>query len=71
MSRKGNCLDNAPIESLFNLLKRESLNRCKIWNIEELNLITEDCVQWFNDQRISLKTTGLSPVEYRKQVLGS
>ncbi|WP_164508384.1 DDE-type integrase/transposase/recombinase, partial [Companilactobacillus kedongensis] len=27
MSRKGNCHDNAPIESFFNLLKRECLYR--------------------------------------------
>jgi putative transposase len=26
MSRKGNCHDNAPIESHFSLLKRECLN---------------------------------------------
>src|SRR5699024_3092526 len=71
MSRKGNCLDNAPIESFFNLLKRERLNRCKIQDLEELIMITEDYVQWFNNERISLKTKGLSPVEYRKQVLTS
>ncbi len=32
MSRKGNCLDNAPIESFFHLLKTECLNgfpQCK------------------------------------------
>lgn len=71
MSRKGNCLDNAPIESFFNLLKCECLNCCKIQNIEDLTTITEDYVQWFNNERISLKTKGLSPVEYRKQVLTS
>lgn len=71
MSRKGNCLDNAPIESFFNLLKRERLDRCKIQNIKELTTITENYIQWFNNERISLKTKGLSPVEYRKQVLTS
>lgn len=71
MSRKGNCLDNAPIESFFNLLKRESLNQKHIKNIEELRIIVDEYVHWFNHERISLKTKGLPPIAYRKQVLGS
>lgn len=30
MSRKGNCHDNAPGETIFNLMKREAINRLKI-----------------------------------------
>lgn len=35
MSRKGNCLDNSPAESFFNLLKRECLNRVKITSFQQ------------------------------------
>lgn len=71
MSRKGNCLDNAPIESFFNLLKRESLNQQHIKNIAELSVIVDKYVHWFNHERISLKTKGLPPIAYREQVLGN
>lgn len=42
MSRKGNCHDNAPIESFFNLLKRECLYRYNIDDLTELkNLVAK------------------------------
>ncbi|WP_252180909.1 IS3 family transposase [Pediococcus stilesii] len=69
MSRKGNCHDNAPIESFFNLLKRECLNRIKISDLSELKQLVDDYLNWFNSDRISMKTKGLSPIEYRKQAL--
>ncbi|UQS85709.1 IS3 family transposase [Apilactobacillus apisilvae] len=65
MSRKGNCLDNAPIESFFSLLKREYLNNFEIKNIEMLTKLTKDYLNFFNNQRISLKTKGMTPIEYR------
>ncbi|GAA6236542.1 IS3 family transposase [Apilactobacillus micheneri] len=65
MSRKGNCLDNAPIESFFSLLKREYLNNFEIKNIEMLTKLTKDYLDFFNNQRISLKTKGMTPIEYR------
>ncbi|MCW6105054.1 IS3 family transposase [Lactiplantibacillus plantarum] len=46
MSRKGNCLDNAPIESFFHLLKTECLNgfpQCK--DIGEFKEITKNYVK--------------------------
>ena len=67
MSRKGNCLDNAPIESFFNLLKRECLKRLKLSSIEQLRDIVQKYVHWFNYERISLNKNGLTPIEYRNQ----
>ena len=67
MSRKGNCLDNAPIESFFHLLKTECLNgfpQCK--DIGEFKEITKNYVDWFNNRRISQKMT---PCEYREHAL--
>lgn len=66
-----NCLGNAPIASFFNLLKRESLNQRHIKNIAELSVIVDKYVRWFNHGSISLKTKGLPPIAYRKQVLGN
>lgn len=71
MSRKGNCLDNAPIESFFSLLERECLKRHKIHNLTELIHITHQYIDWFNNFRISLKTKGLTPVQYRNQTIVS
>ncbi|WP_413628281.1 IS3 family transposase [Fructilactobacillus vespulae] len=65
MSRKGNCLDNAPIESFFNLLKRECLNRININSVITLKNTYKKYVDWFNNERISGNKKGLTPVEYR------
>jgi len=70
MSRKGSCLDNAPIESFFHLLKTECLNgfpQCK--DIGEFKKITKNYVDWFNNRRISQKTKGTTPYEYREHAL--
>ncbi|WP_277750192.1 IS3 family transposase [Pediococcus pentosaceus] len=67
MSRKGNCHDNAPIESFFNLLKRECLYRYDIDDLTELKNLVAKYINWYNNKRISLKKNGLSPVEYREQ----
>jgi len=64
MSRKGNCHDNAPIESWFNLLKRECLYRHDLKNMSVLRRLVTHYVKWFNTERISLTHDGLTPVEY-------
>ncbi|MHC9531879.1 transposase [Dellaglioa sp. L3N] len=69
MSRKGNCLDNVPIESFFGLMKRECLKRQVIYDIEELIQVTNDYVEWFNNKRISCKLKGMTPIEYRNHAL--
>ncbi|MCH5463429.1 IS3 family transposase [Secundilactobacillus sp. HBUAS58055] len=69
MSRKGNCHDNAPIESFFNLLKRECLNRSKIEDIKQLKKLVSDYTHWFNYERISMNKNGLTPVEYRNETI--
>lgn len=67
MSRKGNCLDNAAMESFFGTLKSEFfyLNRFK--NSRELQLGLKDYIHYYNHDRIKLKLKGLSPVQYRTQ----
>ena len=69
MSRKGNCHDNAPIESFFNLMKRECLNRYRIDDLTSLRKLVDGYVDWFNNARVSRTQNGLTPVEYREQTM--
>jgi transposase InsO family protein len=71
MSRKGNCLDNAAMESFFGTLKSEFFYLNKFKNPEELQLGLKDYIHYYNHDRIKLKLKGLSPVQYRTQSLSS
>jgi len=70
MSRKGNCLDNAAMESFFGTLKTEFFYLNKFANVEELQSGLRRYIHYYNHERIKLKLKGLSPVQYRTQSLG-
>lgn len=65
MSRKGNCLDNASMESFFAVLKSECFHTMKFRSIDELKKELIAYVRYYNRDRISLGLDGLSPVQYR------
>lgn len=67
MSRKGNCLDNAAMESFFGTLKSEFYHLHRFKSIDELQTGLEGYIRYYNHHRITLKLKGLSPVEYRTQ----
>lgn len=67
MSRKGNCYDNAVIESFFGTLKAECLHLEEHRSISELRVAIEEYIDYYNHERIKQKLKGLSPVEYRTQ----
>jgi putative transposase len=67
MSRKGNCLDNAAMESFFAVLKSEFFCLNKFRNIDELKTGLKKYIHYYNHDRIKMKLKGLSPVEYRTQ----
>lgn len=69
MSRKGNCLDNAAMESFFAVLKSEFYRPNKFGSIEELRDGLKKYIHYYNHDRIKQKLKGLSPVEYRTQPL--
>lgn len=69
MSRKGNCLDNAVIESFFGTLKEEMFYHDKFTSINELKTAIDDYIHYYNHDRIKLKLKGLSPVQYRTKSL--
>jgi putative transposase len=68
MSRKGNCLDNAVIESFFGHLKSE-LHPHQFSTVDALTTALHDYIDWYNHDRTSATLTGLSPVDYRTQAV--
>ena len=67
MSRKGNCLDNATMESFFGRLKTECFYGREFNSREEIVDAVRDYLDYYNHRRIQLKLKGLSPIQYRKQ----
>jgi putative transposase len=65
MSRKGNCHDNAAMESFFGTLKSEYFYLNKFSSVEQLESGVEEYIRYYNHERIKLNLNGLSPVEYR------
>lgn len=68
MSRRGNCHDNAVVESFFQLLKRERIKRKIYKNRDEARQDIFDYIEMFyNPKRRHSWNNQLSPVEYEKQ----
>lgn len=67
MSRKGNCLDNAAMESFFGTLKSEYFHLNSFISLEELEAGLRGYIRYYNQDRIRLKLDGLSPIEYRQR----
>lgn len=63
MSRKANCWDNAPQESFHGHMKDEiDLSNCNI--LEEVKMIIEDYIDYYNNDRYQWNLAKLSPKEY-------
>lgn len=71
MSRKGNCHDNAVMESFFGVLKSELFYLKKFTSIEQLKAGIVEYIHYYNHDRIKLKLGGLSPVQFRTQHLAA
>ena len=68
MSRKGNCIDNAPMESFFGHMKDEiDYKKCKTF--EEMNLLLEQYMKYYNNERSQWGLKKMTPVEYRNHLL--
>ncbi|MBF0542712.1 MAG: IS3 family transposase [Nitrospirae bacterium] len=69
MSRKGNCYDNAPMESFWGTLKNELVYHCHYRSRQEaINDITEYIEIFYNHQRTQARLGYLSPAAYEKQL---
>jgi len=68
MSRKGNCIDNAPMESFFGHFKDDvDYEDCKTF--EDLNLLIEEYVKYYNQERYQWDLKKMTPVGYRNHLL--
>ena len=68
MSRKGNCYDNACIESFHSVIKRELIYLEKFKTREEAKKrIFEYIESWYNGERIHSSIQYLTPVEMERQ----
>ncbi|MGE6231435.1 IS3 family transposase [Paenibacillus chitinolyticus] len=68
MSRKGNCWDNACIESFFGHFKSECLRLHTFSNEGQLVKAVEQYIHFYNHERFQEKLNNLSPIEYRTKV---
>ncbi|XUD12656.1 hypothetical protein IGJ55_001835 [Enterococcus sp. AZ170] len=67
MSRKGNCLDNSPMESFFGLLKQEIYYGVIYTSFKRLKRAIKEWINYYNHHRIKTRL-GCSPVQYRKRM---
>ena len=65
MSRKGNCYNNASMESFFATLKSELFHLNKFSSIDELHKAIRRYIRYYNHHRDMHRLGGLSPVQYR------
>lgn len=68
MSRRGNCYDNAMAENFFSIFKTECIYRHKIATFAEARQLTDEYIDFYNNERIQIKTS-LTPLEKRRQAV--
>ena len=68
MSRRGNCWDNAPQESLFGHMKDEiDISGCK--QFQQVKDIIDDWMDYYNNDRYQWQLAKLSPNEYYNYII--
>lgn len=65
MSRKGNCLDNACVESFFGHYKSECLYLNTFKTSDEVKSAVRRYIRFYNNERYQSRLKNHSPVEYR------
>lgn len=70
MSRKGNCIDNAPIESFFGHLK-DDIDYRSSKTFEELKQIIEGYIDYYNHGRYQWDLKKMTPACYRNHLLAT
>jgi len=71
MSRRGNCLDNAPMESFFASLKKEHVHHARFRTREEAKAAVFDYVEiFYNRQRLHSALGYRTPAEARAGMEG-
>jgi transposase InsO family protein len=68
MSRKGNCIDNSPIESFFGHLK-DDVGYREAKTFDELNDMINEYMDYYNNRRYQWGIKKMTPAEYRNHLL--
>jgi len=72
MSRKGNCYDNAFVESWFKSLKSEWLYRTPYKTESELRALVFEFIEiWYNQKRLHSSLGYMSPLKYEAKQLAA
>ena len=69
MSRKGNCMDNGAMENFFGRLKVEMYYGEKFESVNTFIDELKRYIHYYNNDRISIKLKGMSPIQYRTHSL--
>jgi len=67
-SHKGNCHDNACIESFYSHFKSECLYLLHVDSDEAIKQAVEEYIYFYNYQRFQKRLNHLAPIEYRHQM---
>ncbi|HHJ4203561.1 TPA: IS3 family transposase, partial [Aeromonas veronii] len=68
MSRKGNCFDNAPIESFWGSLKNELVHHHRFETRAEAKAAIQEYIEiFYNRQRRHSRLGNVSPAEFNKR----
>jgi len=70
MSRRGNCLDNAPMESFFGHFKDE-VDYKEAENLAELHTLVMDYMNYYNNTRKQWTLKKMTPATYRSHLIGA
>jgi len=68
MSRKGNCIDNAPIESFFGHFK-DDVDYKEAETFNELNDMIDEYMDYYNNKRHQWDIKKMTPTEYKNHLL--
>lgn len=68
MSRKGNCIDNSPMESFFGHFK-DDVDYKSCTDFEELRSLIDEYMRYYNQERQQWGLKKMTPVEYRNHLL--
>lgn len=70
MSKKGCSPDNPAMEGFFGRLKVELFygRDWSGWSIHGFMDALDECIHWYNEERIELSSGGMSPMQYRRSL---
>lgn len=70
MSRRGNCLDNAPIESFFGHFK-DDVDFKQATSLEELKALVDEYMEYYNGTRKQWNLKKMTPAQYRSHLIAA